>query len=78
MKYNDVNSVWVRGRENRDKMIEALLDSGYQLRIDMDSESENVTGTPSYLISFVEPRFSGFSFQAVDEDDHFLEREDNE
>jgi hypothetical protein len=59
-------------------MVEALLDSGYQLRIDMDPESEKVTGTPSYLISFVEPRFSGFKFEAIDEDDNFLEREDNE
>jgi len=75
---NYINSVWVRGRENRDRVVEALLDSGYQLRVDMDSESENLSGTPSYLISFVEPRFSGVRFEAVDEDDNFIEREDKE
>jgi len=72
---NDVNSVWVRGRKNRDEMVEALLDSGYQLRVDLDSESESLGGIASYLISFVQPRYSGVRFEAVDEDDNLVEYE---
>jgi len=72
---NDINSVWVRGREDRDEMVQVLLDNGYQVRIDVDQESENLTGVASYLISFVVPEFSGVSFQAVNEDGKFIERE---
>jgi len=72
---NDINSVWVRGREDRDEIVQVLLDNGYQVRIDVDQESEKLTGVASYLISFVVPEFSGVSFQAVNEDDKFIERE---
>lgn len=66
MEYNET---WIRGRENLTKMMEVLLTSGYQIRIDLDQESENLNGEPSYLVSWVDPRFNGLSFKIVNEDD---------
>ena len=70
---NDVNSVWIRGRQNRNKMLESLLESGYQVRISLDEQSELVNVVPSYLISYVDPKFSAVTFEAVNEDDEILE-----
>jgi len=75
---NDLNSVWVRGRENRNKMVEALLESGYQVLIDLDKESELVNGVPSYLISYVDPHYSGLRFEAVNEEDGLVLLEESE
>jgi hypothetical protein len=74
----EITSFWVRGRENRDAVVNALLESGYQLKIDLDKESELMTGTPSYLISMVQPDFDGYSFEAVSELDTLIRHGEKE
>lgn len=69
-----VNSAWVRGEENLHKMLEALLDSNYQVRVSRDEDSKALLGITSYLLTWVDPKFSGVSFEAVDEEDKFVER----
>lgn len=69
---------WIRGRKNRDAVIEALLDSGYDIKIVLDKDSERLTGTPAYLIGMVEPEFDGLHFEAVSEMDHFVRYDEKE
>ena len=71
------NEVWIRGTNDMNNTLLALLRSGYDVRVRLDKESENLSGVPSYLLSFVDPEFSGVRFEAVNEDDElYVEGED--
>ena len=69
---------WIRGRQNRDTVIEALLDSGYDVKVVLDKDSELLTGKPAYLIGIVEPEFDGLHFEAVSEMDTFIRYDEEE
>ena len=73
-----VNSAWVRGEENLHKMLEALLDSNYQVRVSRDEDSKALLGITSYLLTWVDPKSSGVSFEAVDEYGKFGEHKQEE
>ena len=73
-----VNSAWVRGEENLHKMLEALLESDYQVRVIRDEDSKTLLGVTSYFLTWVDRKYAGVSFEAVDEYDKFVEREQGE
>lgn len=74
----DFNEVWIRGTQDMNQTLQALLRSGYEVRVRIDQESENITGTPAYLLSFVDPHFSEYYFAAVNEDGQVLKETDED
>lgn len=73
-----LNEVWIRGTVDMNNTLGSLLRSGYDVRVRLDQESENLTGIPAYLLSFVDPKYSGVSFEAVNEDGILLSETDED
>ena len=73
--YLEVNSVWIKGIRNRNKVVNALLESDYDVRVSIDRESESLFGEPLYLISFVNFTYDRVRFVAIDEQGNILEGE---
>jgi len=73
-----ITSFWIRGREHRDAVVNSLLESGYQLRISLDKDSELLTGKPAYLIAMVQPEFDGYSFEPISELDLVKRHDEDE
>lgn len=73
-----LNEVWIRGTQDMNQTLQALLRSGYDVRIRLDQESEAITGTPAYLLSFVDFNLCGFSFQVADEVGQLLSETDED
>ena len=71
----DVNAAWVRGKENLDSFINSLLRSGYSVLVQLDEDSESMTGTPSYLVTYVDTVRSDLRFVVVDENDKIIQED---
>lgn len=72
----EVNSAWIRGKEEFEKFLDSLLQSGYEASVVFDQESSTVTGKPSYLVTYVDRKYSGHRFVAVNEYDEMFAEED--
>ena len=66
-----MNRLEIKGKENKDKIVDALLESGYQVLVSMDMLSrtlpDNGVYNDVYLINYTHTDYDGTFFYLLDE-----------
>jgi hypothetical protein len=68
-----MNRIEIKGQDNKDKLVDALLESGYQVLISLDLDSKIAIGEHIYVINYANITHDGSYFELLDEEGNPVE-----